>query len=83
MAKGDTTITFRGEANFFVDYDIDESGTVEWCFHGLNAEQHDALKITPEEYDAIAQACIAAHGPRGSDEPPDPPGWEGGFAANH
>lgn len=47
---------FRGED---VDIDVtDRSEPYEWLFYGKTIEEHDALKITPEE-DAAIYLCIA------------------------
>jgi len=53
------SVTFRGEEQ---DVEIDHDGgyepdtgshEIEWHFYGLTPEQHDALKITAEEEQAI------------------------------
>lgn len=62
----DTCVAFRGDPDVLVKYKADASGpgtgiSIEWCFFGKTPEEHDALKITNEEEDAIIQACIDAY----------------------
>lgn len=62
MAKGSFYTKFRGE-EYSIAYDLDFSGPGsgvggEWWFEDLTAEQHDALKITPEEDEALFRECV-------------------------
>ena len=74
---GDTFIEFRGEKDVLVKYDIDTSGpgsgcSVEWWFYGKNADDHEALNVTPAEEEAIIEKCIASADDRRSDD------WDSG-----
>lgn len=65
MSRGDTYITFRGEPDVLVDWDIDHSGpgsgcSVEWKFHGKTPEEHLTLAVTDKEENEIIEACIQA-----------------------